>query len=353
VTASSRPRRRIALAGLGRAAREIHLPAYRGIPGLLVVGGTDAAGAGSGLPFPLFPSAEEMLERTRPEILAVLTPPSSHFALTSLGLRAGCHVLVEKPFMPTLEEALDVCERSRAAKRWVVVNNQYRFMNIHAEAKKRIGAPEFGDLLFLEARQTFRTTEATEAGWRGDEPRRTGQEFGTHVFDLCRFFFGEDPVAVTARMPRPGNPGGADYLDLVRLDFSGDRSAQVTLDRLCRGPHRYLTLRLDGSAGMLETTIGGRLELRAGVRGRAPFLEGDFAPGGRARLYHGERYATIARDPLDLFAAATRRLVLAFLEALDTGGVPPCHAEDNRRTLALMLAAYESDAKRATVEMRY
>lgn len=349
------PLRRIALAGLGRAAREIHLPAYAGIPGLAVVGGFDPAAVGSEFPFPLFSSAEEMLGRTRPDLLAVLTPPSSHFALTCLGLRAGCHVLCEKPFMPTLEEALQVCEQSRASRRWVVVNNQYRFMNIHAEAKKRIGAPEFGNLLFVEAHQTFHTSEATEAGWRGAEPRRTCQEFGTHVLDLCRFLFGEDPLAVTARMPRPSRPGGPDYLDLVRLDFSGDRSAQVTLDRLSRGPHRYLALRLDGSAGLLETRIGGRLELRAGVRGKtwAPYVEGDFAPGGCARLYHGEGYRTIARDPLNLFANATRRLVLALLEALDKGGVPPCHAEDNRRTLALMLAAYESDAKKATVEMRY
>jgi predicted dehydrogenase len=349
--------KRIAVAGLGAAARQIHLPAYRGIAGLSVVGGYDPAlrdGDGR-FPFPLFSSAEEMLDKARPDLLSVVTPPAHHLALTRLGLEAGCHVFCEKPFVPTLAEADEICAHSRAAKRWVVVNNQYRFMSIHAEAKKRIGAPGFGRLLFLSAQQSFYTTEATEAGWRGEDPQRTCKEFGTHVLDLCRFFFDEDPASITARMPKPGRASGPDYLDLIQLEFSGDRSAQITLDRLSRGPHRYLSLRLDGSEGCLETHLGGGLELHAGVRGgtRRPYLEVDLYLGGRARLYHGERFRKIASDPIDVFARATRRLVQALLDALEDGGVPPCNAEDNRRTLALMLAAYESAEKRTPIEMTY
>ena len=47
--------RRIAIAGLGAAARDIHLPAYAGLP-VQVVGGCDPAGAGRDLPFPVFAS---------------------------------------------------------------------------------------------------------------------------------------------------------------------------------------------------------------------------------------------------------------------------------------------------------
>ena len=159
--------------------------------------------------------------------------------------------------MPTLAEADDVCALSRDVKRWVVVNNQYRFMEIHRVARETIGAPEFGDLLFVSAEQTFYVTRETEAGWRGKEKERTGREFGTHVLDLCRFFFGQDPVAITARMPRGADPSAPDYLVLIQLEFPGDRFAQVTLDRLSRGRHRYLEMRLDGSAGCIETRLGG------------------------------------------------------------------------------------------------
>ena len=75
--------------------------------------------------------------------------------------------------------------------------------------------------------------------------------------------------------------------------------------------------------------------------------------GGSARLYHGERYTTIARDPLRLFSHATGRLMEAFLVALRDGTTPPCHADDNRKTLALMLAAYESAERGCSIDMTY
>jgi D-apiose dehydrogenase len=342
---------RIALAGLGAAARQIHLPAYAALPGVEVVGGADPAVTAGTFPFPVFASAEAMLAGVKADVLAVLTPPDTHFALAALGLHAGCHVFCEKPMVSTLEDADALCALAREAGRSVVVNQEYRFMNIHQEARRRIGQPEFGELLFLSAEQTFFVTEATEAGWRGREVARTGAEFGIHVLDLCRFFFGEEPLAVTARMPRGGGDGTPDLLDLVRLDFPRERVAHVLLDRLCRGRHRYLRLRLDGTAGCIETRIGGGVELRAGVAGgrRRPYLGFDVSRGGRARLYHGEHFRKIASDPLDLFAAATRRLLQTVMEAWERGETPPCEIHDNRRSLALVAAAYESNRRRETV----
>lgn len=351
----------VAIAGLGAATRQIHLPAYAAIPDLRVVGGcdprvaADAAFAGQRFGFPLFASAEEMLDKTRPDLLAVATPPETHFSLVKLGLVAGCHVICEKPFTESLDEAAELIELSRAARRWIVVNNQYRFMNIHQAAREQIGLPEFGELLFLEARQMFRRSESTEAGWRGRDPRRTCREFGTHVLDLCRFFFDEDPLAVTARMPRGTKSAGPDHLNLIHLEFSGDRMASITLDRLCRGRHRYLETRLDGSEGCIETRLGGGVSLSFGIRGgsRRPFAAFDASRGGRADLFRGERSQRLATDPLNVFAHATLRLVTEFLETLRSGGIPPCDAEDNYRTLALMLAAYESDRRRETIPMNY
>jgi predicted dehydrogenase len=345
--------RRIGIAGLGAAAREIHLPALAALD-VEVVGGCDPA-MPRDLPFPVHSSVERLLAESAPDILVVATPPDSHFELARAGLDHGCHVFCEKPFTDTLEQAKGLLKRSREVGRWVVVNNQFRFMNIHRKAKAVIGTPEFGELRFLNAQQTFRTTPETEAGWRGSELRRTCKDFGTHVLDLCRFFFDEDPVSIRARMPRGSDPDGPDYLNLVELDFSGDRVAQITLDRWCRGPNRYLDLRLVGTTGSVETHVGGGIVLSAGLRGgdRRAFCDLDIAMGGTARLYQGERFRRIATDPLDLFANATRELFRAFLAALESGGVPPCEADDNRRTLALMLSAYEAAQTGARVEMRY
>ena len=105
-------------------------------------------------------------------------------------------------------------------------------------------------------------------------------------------------------MQRLGNSPGPDYLNLIQLEFSGSRLAQITLDRLSRGRHRYLDLRLDGTNASVETEFGGRLEASAGIRGgtRKPFFDFDFSPGGRAHLFRGELGRKIASDPLDIFA---------------------------------------------------
>jgi len=337
----------IAIIGLGAAARRIHLPAYRKLRKLRIVGGADTDAGIGDFPFPVFASAEEMIERTRPGIVAIVTPPRSHYALARLALEAGCHVFCEKPFMESLEEADRIIALAAERDRCVAVNNEFRFMRSHAAAREMIGRPEFGRLLFASMHQTFLVTEETERGWRGQDTRRTAKDFGTHALDLARFFFGEDPLSITARMPRGDRPQGPDLLNLIQLEFSGDRVAHITLDRLSRGPHRYLDIRLDGEHSCIETSLGGKLQVDAGIRAatRRPFLTLDAAMGGRARLYRGERFSLLATDPLDLFAAATARLMEAFLAAIEQGATPPCDAADNRQSLALMLAAYESDAK--------
>jgi predicted dehydrogenase len=344
---------RVVIAGLGKAAQRIHLPAYKRIPNIQVVGGCDPLARAGDFSFPLFPSVPEMLERTRPQILVVATPPDSHFQLAKIGLQAGCHIFCEKPFMNTVEEA-DAIIALAAKTRWqVVINNQFRFMRIHRAAKEKIGSPDFGDLSFVSIHQTFFVTKETEAGWRGLDPQRTGKDFGTHALDLCRYFFNENPASISARMPRGGQANGPDYLNLIELEFSRDRMAHITLDRLSRGRHRYLDVRLDGEAGSIETSIGGRLEARAGIRPTTlrPFFKLDLAMGGRAHLYHGERCSVLAREPLNVFAAATGELMRAFLTAIERDETPPCNAADNRHTLALMLAAYESDQKRTAIIM--
>jgi predicted dehydrogenase len=338
--------RRIAILGLGAAATKIHLAAYRRA-GVEVVGGYDPRVRAGKFSFPMFGSPEELIDRTAPDVVAVATPTSTHFELTRLALESGCHVLCEKPFTSTVDEAHAILRLAASQGRRVVVNNQFRFMRSHAAAKRLIGGPEFGELLFLQATQTFRTEESTEAGWRGGDIQRTCKEFGIHVIDLCRFFFSAEPERIVASMPRPTNPAGPDYLNLIRLEFPGERVAAVTLDRLSRGRHRYLEMRLDGERACIETRLGGGIEFEAGLRGgsRRPYVRFDVSLGGRARLYRGERFRKIASDPLDVFAAATGELVRQMFDAIEHGQVPPCDATDNVKSLELMYAAYESAAR--------
>lgn len=335
---------KIGVVGLGAAARSIHLPAIARIPELALVGGVDPFADRGSFRFPVHDSLAALVAEGRPDIVAIVTPPDSHYPLILECLAAGVHVFCEKPFVLTLDQGREVIAAAAAAARHVVVNNEFRFMNVHAAAKARIGTPGFGDLLFVSMHQTFFVTEATEKGWRGAGNRRTCFEFGTHALDLARFFFGEEPLSIAARMPKPGRPDGPDYLNLIQMEFSGDRVAHITLDRLSRGPHRYLDIRLDGTEACIETRLGGQAQVAFGIRGgsKRPYAQLDLAPGGSAHLLQGDRRTRLATDPTGIFAHSTAKLLRAMVAAIATGTAPPCSAADNIHTLALMLAAYAS-----------
>src|SRR5439155_16518551 len=343
---------RVAIAGVGRAAEVIHIPALRKLSEVEIVGVYDPRQEPS--EYPSLATLEQLLD-ARPDVVVIATPPDSHLPIALSALEAGAHVFCEKPLANNVEEADRIAAAAAAAGRQVCINSEFPFMPTHLAAAREIGSERFGRLLFVEAHQTFVVTPETEAGWRGQDPQRTFKEFGTHVIDLCKTFFGERPSGMSARMPRPFANGGPDYLNLVRLEFSGDRVAQITLDRLTKGRHRYLDLRLVGEKATIETSVGGSAEVAFGLRtqGRQPFIDWNVHMGGVARLYHGERFATLARAPLDLFADATARLYRAFFEAIANGGEPPNSIAEARDTLDLIHRCYaEAEGRRSSPPSR-
>ena len=330
---------RVAIAGLGSAAKNIHIPALRKIPQVRIIGAFDPRQEIND--FPQFKTLEQLME-AQPDIVVIATPPDAHAPVAVAALKSGAHVFCEKPLANSLSEADEIAAASARADRKVCINSEFPFMPMHLAALREVGSARFGQLLFLEARQTFVVTEATEAGWRGQDPQRTFKEFGTHVIDLCKVLFGEQPVSISARMPRPLTGAGPDYLNLIRREFSGDRVAQITLDRLTRGSHRYLDMRLVGEKATIETSVGGSAELSIGLRaqGRKPYADLKFHFGGIARLYTGERHVTLAKAPIDLFPDATARLFRAFLQAIEEDREPPNGIVDARNTLELIYRAY-------------
>ncbi len=76
----------------------------------------------------LFGDLSEMLERARPDVVHITTPPQSHFAAAKACLDAGCHVYVEKPFTVYEQEARDLIAiaEERGLKLTVGHDNQFR-----------------------------------------------------------------------------------------------------------------------------------------------------------------------------------------------------------------------------------
>jgi len=193
---------RIAFIGAGQMARH-HLGALARVKtDHLVVGvhdvvpdsaGEFAAGAGT-RPYVSVPA---LLAEAKPDIVHVCTPPSSQFEAASAALRAGAHVLCEKPFSVSLAEADEMLSVARETGRMLLVDHQFRINPRVLAPLRFVREGSIGDVLSMRC-----AGKGRHGGWELVET-------GTHLFDVA-MLFGGAPRWVCAEMLVKGRRATAD-----------------------------------------------------------------------------------------------------------------------------------------------
>lgn len=349
----------VGLIGLGGVARRIHLPAIAAIPDLKLIGAAENSAEAARLATQRFPIARvfsdprELLGECRPDLVIVGTPPALHHEHTKAALEAGAHVLCEKPFVSSLEEADDLIARARQAGRLLAVNNQYRFMTIYRETERRLRAGEFGPPYQIQVWQQMFHPPSFEKNWRASLVQSTLYEFGTHALDLICFLFDALPTAVTARIPRVPHGIDSDVLAVVLLDFPGGRVATMNLHRVSRAPERYLEMRVDTQEASLRLSLGGvaRASLDWAKQIRRPILRASLARGGEVRVERGGRSRVLVRSPKPEFASATVDHLQTIVKKIRAGDVAPTAAILAREVLKAVFGAYRSADQGVTVRL--
>jgi predicted dehydrogenase len=144
-----------ALIGAGQIARQ-HLACLKGLPGVELAAVCDLSpataeaaaeryGVGS-----WFTDYRLMLERIRPDVVHVTTPPNSHYRLAMDSLEAGAHVILEKPATSTLDELETLVRRGQEVGRCVIEDYNYVFNRAPQEILQRIKSGEFGAVTHVE-----------------------------------------------------------------------------------------------------------------------------------------------------------------------------------------------------------
>ncbi|MEN5364154.1 Gfo/Idh/MocA family protein [Brevundimonas intermedia] len=253
----SRPLR-LGLVGLGKISADEHVPAIRGNPELALVGGVSPHSRIAEVP--RFESLDALLG-AGVDGVAINTPPQARFSLAAQALRAGKHVLLEKPPGATVQEV---------------------------EALRRI-ARESGVTLFAAWHSQFAAGVAPAAAWLKDKRIKSvdvvwredvrrwhpGQDWiwrpgGLGVFDpgvnalsiLSRIL--RDPLVVTAaQLSIPGNrqtPIAAS----VAGGAGGLARWTAELDFLQTGPQTW-NIAVDTDLGRLSLEQGGAVLVIDGV----------------------------------------------------------------------------------------
>lgn len=148
----------VALVGAGYVSA-YHIRALRTLPHIRIVGIADtsidrARALASRFAIPAAFARLADLRNAHPDVVHVLTPPSSHARLAIEALEMGCHVLVEKPMAPTAAECDDMIAAAKRTGRVLSVNHSARHdpVIVHALGLLRRGA--CGEVLAVDFHRT-------------------------------------------------------------------------------------------------------------------------------------------------------------------------------------------------------
>lgn len=297
----------------------------------------------------------EMIAAVHPDLVIVVTPPDTHHDLTLLALKGGAHVLCEKPFMRSVEEADAVIAAADANKRLLRVNNQYRYMATYRDSAASVLSGEYGRAYFIQVwQQMFHPPTDESTAWRAALKQSTLYEFGSHALDLISLFFDSLPIAVSAVIPHHA-PYDSDVLVQLTLHFPDERIATLAFNRVSRAPERYLEMRVDCADASLRLSIGGvaRAALDIGrYEGRNfPRARLSFVRGGEARAEIKGRSRVIARERQSAFASATAAHLREMISAIEVGDLSLDRARHARQILRVIFAAYQAARECSVVRL--
>jgi len=151
---------KVGIVGGGQIAT-VHIPYVTSHPGAEIVGLADtdhgrakSTAARFGITTTCR-SLGELIERHRPDVVHIVTPPQTHAALAIQAMEAGCHVFVEKPMAVNLEEAeaMETTARRQGVK--LCVDHNHLFDPAVVQARALLAHGAIGELVSVETFEGF------------------------------------------------------------------------------------------------------------------------------------------------------------------------------------------------------
>ena len=277
---------------------------------------------------------EMLLDEQKLDVVHVLTPPQTHAVLAIAAMKAGSHVLVEKPMAVSCEEADAMVAVSRAQGVKLCVNHNQLFEPVMLKALTLLQNGALGDIISVESHYGLNFVSDPARPWVETLPGGIFQNLAPHPLYLSLEFLG-DPVELRASTLSTGvvDPNIPDELRIV---MKGERViGHVALSLGIRPNVNFL--RISGTRATLHVDFAGRtlrldrlralpkamaravfnLEL-AGQLTIATFSNALKLMAGRLKPYHGHG-----------------NLIRAFYRSIEENGPAPVSVEAGRRVVGV------------------
>jgi predicted dehydrogenase len=176
-----------------------------------------------------YPSAKgstsfaEMLEQTKPELVAVCTPVAAHHPLVKMALDAGAHVLCEKPLAASVAESEELVVLAQKRDRRLFVDHTFTYTGAVRWTRDHYAKGALGDMLYIDSVRInlglFQTD--VDVVW----------DLAPHDLSIVTYVVGKKVVSVQAT-GTSHNPRGLNDVAYLDLRFEGGIAAHLHLSWL-------------------------------------------------------------------------------------------------------------------------
>lgn len=193
----------------------------------------------------------------------VATPNHLHLPVAKAFLKAGTHVICDKPLAASLDQAHQLAEAAAASGALFALTQTYSGYPMVREARDWVASGRLGELRKVQVeynqdwlREPVERTGNKQAAWRTD-PAQAGisccvGDIGTHAHHLVEFIAGRRVESILAELTRfvEGRKLDDDASMLLRLE--GGARGTLTCSQVACGEANDLSIRLYGSKAGLE-----------------------------------------------------------------------------------------------------
>lgn len=260
-----------------------------------------------------------------PDIDAVYNPlPNGlHGYWTLAALRAGKHVLCEKPFTANAEEAAEVAHAADASGRVVMEAFHWRYHPLAQRLKELIDSEAIGRLRRIESWVCFPLPFASDIRYRLDLAGGATMDAGCYAINIVRALTGSEPSVLRAQA-RLRSPG-VDRAMRAELAFDDGTTAAITCSLWSLQLLR-VAIRVTGEAGRIAVLnplaphVFNRIVIRSRGSRHAERVRGEATYTFQLRTFRdavrgGAAFPTTAQD-----AVANMRVIDDIYRA---AGLPP------------------------------
>ncbi|MCL1996720.1 MAG: Gfo/Idh/MocA family oxidoreductase [Defluviitaleaceae bacterium] len=193
------------------------------------------------------------------DVVSVCTPNDTHAEISIAAIKAGKHVLCEKPLASTLKAAKDMADAAEKVPNVITMSAyQYRRVPAVVLAKRFVDEGKLGNILNIRCvyLQSWSADPNSPLSWRFQKDiagAGTLGDIGSHIIDIAQYMAGDIDEVVsmlkTYIPQRPIQEGGVDLLGTVKLNADAKKAPVDVEDEVS-----CLVKFKNGAIGSLEAT---------------------------------------------------------------------------------------------------